>query len=62
VMMVEKVVCDTFAMGSHATLEPKRITLIGLAFRRKSETNQVEIKLIFEQVQTLDDALMVDVA
>lgn len=62
VMMVGKVVCDTFATGSHATLGPKRMSLIGDAFRRRSEANQVEIKFVFEQVQTFDDALVVDVA
>ena len=62
VMMVEQVVCDAFAMVSHATLEPKCISLIGVALRRKRGANQVEIKLVFEQVQTFDDAFVVDIA
>jgi hypothetical protein len=61
-MMVGQVVCDAFAMGSHATLEPKPMSLIGVALRRKREANQVEIKLVFEQIQTFHDAFVVDVA
>ena len=60
--MVGQVVCDAFAMGNHATLEPKRVSLKGIALRRRRDPNQVEIQLIFEQVQTFDDALVVNIA